>query len=543
MQFIDRKAKYPGRWTMKKSDGTSEVVTLIRNDEPTVEGTPMNAATLNELSDVAGADVARAQAEAARDAAKSSQTAAASSASAAKTSETNAAESASSAAADLKEIEDGLASGAFKGEKGDPGSASVAIDDSKCDLVTTWSSKYIVDMLCAPIEETGNSVQCYPVTNYPLGVTAEWEPTQEGTGDPSPENIRPISGRNSVTVTRCGENLIDQSALASFWSGSLTYENGVVTVKKATSSIFSNHLPLNLPTNATIHATPIAIANSATNGRLTFEFADKSTQALYLTDNNGSVKDTSYSITLRKPAIACFLDYSTFGSGFAFKELTATCGEKKDYTPYTGQTNTITFESVISGRNLDVVTGKGQKTWGLLTLNGTEVYDNQNGSYDNDETVMIALSLDKNSSEGITRGGILCTHLKNITTGNSAQSSSVNYECIGRNSSSMYSYAVYLRVKKSRVGATSSSLTSNEKRDKVKAWIASQYAAGTPVQIAYELAASESFTATGAQPIPALSGVNTVLTDADSVTVTGRADPIKRITDLEDAVASMTTNE
>ena len=65
IHFEDRQAKYPNRWTMKKSDGTSEVVTLIRNDEPTVEGTPMNAETLNRLSDVAGADVARVQAEAA----------------------------------------------------------------------------------------------------------------------------------------------------------------------------------------------------------------------------------------------------------------------------------------------------------------------------------------------------------------------------------------------------------------------------------------------------------------------------------------------
>ena len=65
IHFEDRQAKYPNRWTMKKSDGTSEVVTLIRNDEPTVEGTPMNAETLNQLSDVAGADVARTQAEAA----------------------------------------------------------------------------------------------------------------------------------------------------------------------------------------------------------------------------------------------------------------------------------------------------------------------------------------------------------------------------------------------------------------------------------------------------------------------------------------------
>lgn len=65
MHFVDRKAKYPGRWTMMKSDGTSEIITLIRNDEPVVDGTPMNADTLNTLSDVAGADIAKEKAEAA----------------------------------------------------------------------------------------------------------------------------------------------------------------------------------------------------------------------------------------------------------------------------------------------------------------------------------------------------------------------------------------------------------------------------------------------------------------------------------------------
>lgn len=33
--------------------------------------------------------------------------------------------------------------------------------------------------------------------------------------------------------------------------------------------------------------------------------------------------------------------------------------------------------------------------------------------------------------------------------------------------------------------------------------------------------------------------MNTVITDADSVAVSGRADPIKRIADLEAAVASI----
>lgn len=72
MHFVDRKAKYPGRWTMTKSDGTSEIITLIRNDEPVVDGTPMNADTLNTLSDVAGADIAREKAEAAAEEAEKS---------------------------------------------------------------------------------------------------------------------------------------------------------------------------------------------------------------------------------------------------------------------------------------------------------------------------------------------------------------------------------------------------------------------------------------------------------------------------------------
>ena len=43
-----------------------------------------------------------------------------------------------------------------------------------------------------------------------------------------------------------------------------------------------------------------------------------------------------------------------------------------------------------------------------------------------------------------------------------------------------------------------------------------------------------SFTATGAQPIPALSGTNTLLTDADSVSVSGRADLIRIVRKMQE---------
>lgn len=91
MVFEDRVAKYPGRWTMVKKDGTSEVVTLVRNDEPSVEGTPINASTLNELSTVAGALNAAEEAKESAAQSSASEKAAAASQAAAKASETESA--------------------------------------------------------------------------------------------------------------------------------------------------------------------------------------------------------------------------------------------------------------------------------------------------------------------------------------------------------------------------------------------------------------------------------------------------------------------
>lgn len=124
MVFEDRISKYPGRWTLVHEDGSSEVVTLVRNDGPIKDGTPINASTLNELSTVAGAINAKEEAvsaanSAAEERAKAEQAAknaakdvsaivkadsenAALSAAAAKTSETNSKSSESQSATYLQ---------------------------------------------------------------------------------------------------------------------------------------------------------------------------------------------------------------------------------------------------------------------------------------------------------------------------------------------------------------------------------------------------------------------------------------------------------
>lgn len=164
MHFVDREAKYPNRWTMKKSDGTSEVVTLVRNDEPIVEGTPMNAETLNTLSDVAGAEVARIEATkqaqssaASAQAAAQSQTAAATSAQAAQTSAVAAGASAEKAAEEARKAANYVAADKTLSISGAPADAAtvgnIILDRTKEPPQPIFYAKSEVDKLLEDCKE------------------------------------------------------------------------------------------------------------------------------------------------------------------------------------------------------------------------------------------------------------------------------------------------------------------------------------------------------------------------------------------------------
>lgn len=78
--------------------------------------------------------------------------------------------------------------------------AGLVLNDGEITSENGWSSMQIVKTLCPPFTVSGATVQCTPVANYPLDVQVEITPTQEGTGDPSPENVRPIVGWDAVTI-------------------------------------------------------------------------------------------------------------------------------------------------------------------------------------------------------------------------------------------------------------------------------------------------------------------------------------------------------
>ena len=86
--------------------------------------------------------------------------------------------------------------------EGQPGQDGVQLNDNAVNATEAWSSKKIVDTLCPAFSVSGNPVTCHPVEGYPLSAVVSLEPKQAGSGDPSPENVRPISGYDSVTVTQ-----------------------------------------------------------------------------------------------------------------------------------------------------------------------------------------------------------------------------------------------------------------------------------------------------------------------------------------------------
>lgn len=339
------------------------------------------------------------------------------------------------------------------------------------------------------------------------------------------ENIRPIKGRDSITVTRCGENLLPfGERIEDIYRQQIMTSADVRLLSKACTG-------QELTLTFSIETKNIAFKDDADTWKKRIGFECHGTLAdgtetwnlqcwLYesgdkLTSNGKKTKTVTVTMPELVDGDITFYAQNIKSGNFVAYDLAIYVGTTAPttYSPYTGQTATIALPRTIYGGTVDAVTGEGQERWKLLTLDGTEPW-NAVGSGDTLYFQSTSISI---GTRVLSRGDYCTTFpIASVSSSNTVQGVSG------------WKTSLYLRW------STFADVAA------LKSYLAAQYAAGTPVQVCYKLTTPTPFTATGAQPIPALSGVNTVITDADSVTVTGRADPIKRITDLEDAVASMT---
>lgn len=215
-----------------------------------------------------------------------------------------------------------------------------------------WTSLKIVDTLCAPFTAEGNPVTCTPVEGYPLSVQASWEPRQEGEGDPSPENVRPIVGIDEVVVQRCGRNLLDynMTSAAPYASYGLqpekigdnsfrVYGTGNVSMSNASFNIADNSQTYLRGKGYTIHVLPISGRES-----LTYAYGLR---------------------TESESSIACVMEI-TLGQSYDMRfrlMITPDNAVPQEYVPFSGTTATLTLPETIYGGTVDAVTGEGSQEW------------------------------------------------------------------------------------------------------------------------------------------------------------------------------------
>ena len=271
--------------------------------------------------------------------------------------------------------------------QGQPGKDGVQLEDDAVTATAAWSSLKIVDTLCPSFSVSGNPVICHPVEDYPLNAVVSLEPKQAGSGDPSPENVRPISGYDGVTVTQS--------------------------------------------------------------------------------------KD-----------------------GSQVKQIT------------------LTLPETIYGGTVDAVTGVGSEEWAIVTLSSEFLTTNRwvYGANSNQTSPAIYGEIPMANS---LVGDMYCTHFKR---GNTIPLENLEY----------WSDSQYFGIR--RIAIRNDEWTS---LDDAKTWLDAQASAGTPVQVAYKLATPEPFQATGNQPLPAVAGLNTVYTDGDSLSVSGRQDLLYTLQNMQ----------
>lgn len=179
-------------------------------------------------------------------------------------------------------------------------------------------------------------------------------PKQSGSGDPSPSNVRPISGWDSVDITRAGKNLL----------------NHILTTRTVNGTTFT----VNADKSITISGTPTAqvrvsiSSGIVTDGKVHKYFSvgtmPSGTRIYCRKVQNGATSYPTISPDANMPVGAVFdnlaieVNTSFSGTAFTIYPMVEVGTSATAYEPYEGESKSITLPQTVYGGVLDVVSGK-----------------------------------------------------------------------------------------------------------------------------------------------------------------------------------------
>lgn len=397
-----------------------------------------------------------------------------------------------------------------------------------------WSSKHTVDRLCPALEEQGAVVACEPVEGYPLRVVSRIEPVQSGSGDPSPQNIRPITGHTAANLVRSGKNLLDPNKInttictfdetTGLWSttNATGYFRSLLTGEAGMTSNRDVSKLLKLPSNTYVTiklndwsvTLPEGVSASEIDSCMRYAIYNEKGEFVY---NPPSAPIVSTFVTPDIPH--CFLDIRRWSVdyGVSFRSIQVEIGDTAtEYEPYRGEEFSIELGQTVYGGSYDWESGMLTLDKALLTLTGTENWSIQASTTDHFQVkTPVGNIFGKNDgicSHFTVVGVVDLTKLPQIRP--SVNTKSLWYE---------------------------DALGSYGSVEEFKMYLAEQYAAGTPVQLCYEMETPVTVQLTPREVL-ALSGENVLFSDTGDTAVTGRADLAAVMEKLQNAIISLGGN-
>ena len=190
-----------------------------------------------------------------------------------------------------------------------------------------------------------------PVKN--LRVTME--PIQAGSGDPSPDNIRPITGRESVTVTRTGANLLPP------------------VLKNNAESLTNNGVTLTI-VNGKFHLSGTGTSNGGRNALRSAGFTlpagtyTRVGSAIVMKADTTVISDATFTLTeATEIYIGCNIVNGTVYD--EDREIAIVKGDTAVvWSPYNGTSVTLQLGQTVYGGTVDVTGGSALKTMDIRDL-------------------------------------------------------------------------------------------------------------------------------------------------------------------------------
>lgn len=366
--------------------------------------------------------------------------------------------------------------------------------------------------------ESGSSVSFETYVRQKLPVTVDINPVQAGSGDPSPENVRPISGWTGANVGCTGKNILGGIALA----------NAVVSAMPS-ATVSEENKTVTFASNATVDHAIVGTADDGIvygfsfdeNTQYTFVFSIyKNTGVgsnLCITYTDGTTDDIpSVSATTTKETVVFTSD-----EGKTIKRIGKrnASGSTRLYYDESG-----IFEGALTVHDFEEWVGTifhttfpaeaGTVYGGTLTINkdgtGTLVVDHAKRIIDNNISFTNRVSNQNrvwytvddmpSNYKGLNDSLALCDKLpKGNTSSQGFSSASIS---IGHNNKYVYLNGVtYI----------DSSITSY---NTLISWLQDN-----PITYTYELAEPQTYQLTALQVIEALQGMNNIFADTGDVTV------------------------